>query len=318
MAIIKTVYNSMIYAVYFAPRGRERILALGEQISHRHLTYTDKLIGIVGDAGSGKSLIVKGMFPGLTLSNDDDGLDPRKMMAMRDDSIRPEDRYRNTAYHIDMRFQMAFAQMYQIVDFVKGALAAGRRVIVEHFDQLYPYLGTNADILIGVGEEILVTRPNLFGPVPKDIYDIVYRSLKIRKRAHTAEDLTTLVLRDDYNIPFQVMNSDVRSGFVLNFEAKPEIDIAEIEGKVRKLIAQELEVCYYDENHIKIGDTTIMKCTGPRMHVRNTSEIEKFSLVKEYPYDRQMELYALVGIVDRDHYELGDLNKIAREELENE
>ena len=310
MAKNRTLNDSLIYSLYFAPRGRERILALGEQISLRHLSYHDKLIGIVGDAGSGKSLIVKGMFPGMTLSNDDDGLDPRKMMMMRD---LQDYQYENTSYHIDLRFQMAFAQMYQIVDFVRGALKNGRRVIVEHFDLLYPYLKINADILIGVGEEIMVTRPNLFGPVPQDLYDIVYQSLKIRKMAHTAEDLTTLVLMKDYNISFQAMNSDVRSGFVLNFEEKPQADIVQIEKKVNELLNRELEVSYYDENHIKIGEDIIMKCTGPRMHVRNTSDVKKFHLIKQYPYDRQAGLYALVGIVDRDHFELENLNRIARE-----
>ena len=53
---------------------------LGEQISHRHLNYSDRLIGIVGDAGAGKSSLIKGMFPGLQLSNDDDIVNPRKML----------------------------------------------------------------------------------------------------------------------------------------------------------------------------------------------------------------------------------------------
>ena len=276
----------------------------------RHLTHEDRLIGVVGDAGSGKSLIVKGMFPGLTLSNDDDGLDPRKMMMMRDTF---DFEYTSVAYHIDMRFQMAFAQVHQIVDFVKGALSKGRRVIVEHFDLLYPLLNINADIMIGVGEEVMVTRPDLFGPLPKDIYDIVYSSLKKRKMAHTAEDLTTLVLMKDYDIAFQVLNSDVRSGFVLNFEQKPNIDLPILEEKVQELIDQHLDVSYYDENHIKVGEDIIMKCTGPRMHVRNTSEIKNFHLVKELPFDRQLELYSLVGIVDRSHFDVENLNSIARE-----
>lgn len=276
----------------------------------RHLTHEDRLVGVVGDAGSGKSLIVKGMFPGLTLSNDDDGLDPRKMMMMRDTF---DFEYTSVAYHIDMRFQMAFAQVHQIVDFVKGALNKGRRVIVEHFDLLYPLLNINADIMIGVGEEVMVTRPDLFGPLPKDIYNIVYSSLKKRKMAHTAEDLTTLVLMKDYDIAFQVLNSDVRSGFVLNFEQKPDIDLPVLEKKVQELIDQHLDVSYYDENHIKVGADVIMKCTGPRMHVRNTSEIKNFHLVKELPFDRQLDLYSLVGIVDRSHFDVENLNSIARE-----
>ena len=73
-----------IYARYFAPRGRERLLFLGEQISQRHLHFRDRLVGIIGDAGSGKSSLIKGMFPGLELTNDDDTLDPRKIMLVRD------------------------------------------------------------------------------------------------------------------------------------------------------------------------------------------------------------------------------------------
>lgn len=34
---------------YFAPRGRERLMFLGEQIAQRHLQFNDRLIGIVGE-----------------------------------------------------------------------------------------------------------------------------------------------------------------------------------------------------------------------------------------------------------------------------
>ena len=37
----------MVSAQYFAPRGKERLMFLGEQISHRHLFFNDRLIGIV-------------------------------------------------------------------------------------------------------------------------------------------------------------------------------------------------------------------------------------------------------------------------------
>ena len=32
--------------------GRERLMFLGEPNAHKHLHYSDSLIGIVGDAGS--------------------------------------------------------------------------------------------------------------------------------------------------------------------------------------------------------------------------------------------------------------------------
>ena len=63
--------ESLMYAVYFAPRGKDRLLDLGHQIAQRHLSPQDKLIGFVGDGGAGKSLLIRGMFPGLELTNDD-------------------------------------------------------------------------------------------------------------------------------------------------------------------------------------------------------------------------------------------------------
>ena len=55
------------YSVYFAPRGARRMLAIGRQIAQQHLDAQDRLIGLMGEAGSGKSLLIKGMFPGLNL-----------------------------------------------------------------------------------------------------------------------------------------------------------------------------------------------------------------------------------------------------------
>ena len=129
------IHAAAFYSVYFAPRGRERLLFLGEQISQRHLTFSDRLIGVIGDAGSGKSSLIKGMFPGLELVNDDDRFDSHRVMRIMDyeDSINE-----TTTFHLDMRFQVAFTQMHEIVRFVKDALENDRRVIIEHFDLLYP------------------------------------------------------------------------------------------------------------------------------------------------------------------------------------
>ena len=165
----------MVSAQYFAPRGKERLMFLGEQISHRHLFFNDRLIGILGDAGAGKSSFIKGMFPGLQLSNDDDIVNPRKIMQVRNPLNDIEDA---TTYHFDVRFQMAFMQMYEIADFVRSLLERKRRVVVEHFNLLYDALGRNADLLVGIGEEIIVARPGVFGPLPQSIYDIVHDSLK--------------------------------------------------------------------------------------------------------------------------------------------
>ena len=72
-------YISHLYSIYFAPRGNIRMAELGMQIAQQYLRPTDKLIGVIGDAGSGKSMLVKGMFPGLELTNDDEGVNVRPL-----------------------------------------------------------------------------------------------------------------------------------------------------------------------------------------------------------------------------------------------
>ena len=71
--------QSHLYSVYFAPRGYARMAELGMQIAAQYLSPFDRLIGIIGEAGSGKSILVKGMFPGLELTNDDEGVNVRPL-----------------------------------------------------------------------------------------------------------------------------------------------------------------------------------------------------------------------------------------------
>ena len=304
------IHAAAFYSVYFAPRGRERLLFLGEQISQRHLTFEDRLIGIIGAAGSGKSSLIKGMFPGLELVNDDEGLNPHKVMQMQMQIQDHLESFRETTtFHIDMRFQTAFTQVHEIVSFVRNAIERGRRVIIEHFDQLYPALKMNAEIMIGIGEEIIVTRPGVFGPLPKDISDLVHKSVKYRKMVHTTEDIATMLLEREYKITHSWRNSDVRRGFVLVFEEKPDFDIAELEKRIRDIIDLNLNVAYYDEDHIQIGDFEPVKCNGPRIHVRNTSEIEDFRLMSNFTYDRLNNTYSLVGLVSSENQNDDDLNR---------
>ena len=60
--------------------------------------------------------------------NDDDIVNPRKIMQVRNPLNDIEDA---TTYHFDVRFQMAFMQMYEIADFVRSLLERKRRVVVE-------------------------------------------------------------------------------------------------------------------------------------------------------------------------------------------
>ena len=299
--------GSLMYAVYFAPRGKRRLLNLGHQLGQRHLNPLDKLIGVIGDAGAGKSLLINGMFPGLELTNDDSGINIRPLPLL-DQSANGA--FTHHTYHVDIRFEMAFTPAYQLAEAIRQAVASGRRVIVEHFELIYPLLAMNAEILIGLGEEVLVTRPNIFGPLPDDIAAIVFKSVRYRRMAHSAEDLTELVLRRDFGFTGPLSHDDVKHGFVLEFTAKPELDLVRVEERVMSYIEQDIPIQYHDDSHVALG-SELVPCTGPRLHVRNTGAIQNFQLIKEFKYDPIAKLYLLVGLVGSDHpLNLNDLNDL--------
>lgn len=279
-------------AVYYAPRGRRRLLHLGGLIASRYLHPDDLLIGLVGDAGAGKSLLIRGMFPGLVLTNDDEGINVRPLPLLRDFE---DERFDTSTYHVDIRFEMAFTQPWNLGEAIRVAVRKGRRVVVEHWDLIYPFVGAASNILIGIGEEVIVTRPSVFGPEPKSIADHVFRSLKYRKMAHSAEDLTSLVL-EDMGIEKPQIHSDVRHGFVIEFERKPQIDFDEVERRVMKYIEDGIQISYCDEEHINVGGRGVV-CSGPRIHVSNAGEVEGFCLMKDLRYDPLTGLYLLVGLV---------------------
>ena len=197
--------NSHYYSVFFAPRGRDRIYDLGMHIAQMYLSPFDKLIGIIGEAGSGKSMLIKGMFPGLELTNDDNGVNTRPLPIL---DIDQQGFFTAHTYHLDIRFEAAFTQMGVLADAILNAVQRGKRVIVEHFDMIYPFLKTNANLLIGMGEEIIITRPTIFGPLPNEIYDIVAKSVDYRRMAHTAEDLCEIFLPGDDGCRWRVCPPD--------------------------------------------------------------------------------------------------------------
>ena len=282
-----------ILSSYFAPRGHNRMYALGMQIAQLYLNPHDRLIGIIGEAGSGKSALIRGMFPGLELTNDDNGVYVRPLPLLEQD--RGFAFFAPHTYHVDIRFENGFTQMATLAEAITEALEKGRRVVVEHFDLVYPFLGANANIIIGVGEQVLVARPNIFGPEPEEIRDVVYKSLPYRLMAHTAEDLCEMCMTDFDRE--RCGHDDVRHGFAIYFpDTPPEIDIPKLEAQVNAIIAENLPVGYVDDNHISVGDK-IHKCNGPRIHVHRTGQIQNFRLMHHLIYDRFKKRYVLVGCV---------------------
>ena len=69
-----------------------------------------------------------------------------------------------------------------------------------------------------------------------------------------------------------------------------------MENKVNEMISRNLPVTYLDNNHITIDGRNHF-CTGPRIHVSNTGQIENFHLLHHFIYDRFSRRYLLVGCV---------------------
>ena len=300
--------RSHLYSTFFAPRGYVRMADLGMQIAQQYLSPFDKLVGLVGDAGSGKSMLIKGMFPGLDLSNDDEGVNERPLPLLgiyeQEDTF-----YSPHTYHVDIRFEAAFTQMHMLADAIQEAVRRGKRVIVEHFDLIYPFLDRNAHLLIGIGEELIITRPTLFGPEPKDIANIVMASLGFRRMTHSGEDIVAYLLQQK-GFPDTYEHADVRHGFIFKFYEKPDIDLVQLEKEANEMVAKDVTISFLDDDHILIGQDS-HPCSGPRMHVKSAGDIQKITINPEFLVEPITNYYLLVAIVG-EHAErpISDLNRI--------
>lgn len=266
------------------------------EVSQKHLLPTDLLIGIIGAEGAGKSTVIKGMFPGLELTNDDNGVNIRSAPLF---DFTPSNPFSGHTFHIDAQYEMAFRQPYEIAEAIKSALDHNRRVVVEHFDKLYGVLGFNAEVLVGIGEEIIVARPTIFGPKPDQIKQIADKTANYRFMAHSAEDITSRILEKEYNYDRPVIHSDVSHGFVISFAEEPDIDIEKLETQVKKIIAADVPICPVGEDKIKIGND-VMSCTGIRTHVKSSGMITNFRLKKNLIYNPIQKEWLLVGKVGGD------------------
>lgn len=290
------IKDTLIYATYYAPRGRKRMYILGSQLSKTYLYPSDLIIGVIGSEGSGKSTLIKGLFPGLELTNDDEGVNLRPCPLF---TFSEDDFFSGHTFHLDIRYELAFRQKFEIIDAINKALACERRVVIEHFDLIYDQLGYNAQVLIGIGEEVRVYRPSIFGPSPLAVKKRTEENLRYRLMTHTAEDLVQFVLGRDYGIVPTVQHSDVRHGFVIGLPEKPDVDLKDVEQKVLAMIADNIPIKPDKGDFICIGGEQV-PCSGKRIHVKATGQIENFRLLKDYVFDKISDQYLIVGIVGRE------------------
>ncbi|MDD4318381.1 MAG: hypothetical protein PHV75_07665 [Victivallaceae bacterium] len=296
MIIPANVQTYLISAVYHAPRGRSRLYNLGCMLSQRYLHPSDLLIGVIGSEGSGKSTLIRGLFPGLELTNDDDGVNLHPAPIL---NFSENDFFSGHTFHLDIRHESAFTQMFKLVEAVNMAIRHERRVVVEHFDLLYKHLGYNAQVIFAIGEDVRVYRPSVFSQSPLNIKKEVDQTIKYRLMAHSAEDITSHIMERDYGYEHPNLHSDVKHGFVIGFKEKPNVNLKELEEKVMEVIDRNLPISPAEGNHITFGESK-MYCTGKRIHVKFTGEIENFRLLNEFRYDPINREYLLVGIVGKE------------------
>lgn len=295
-ALYSTNLETLQFANYYAPRGRQRLYLLASELAHRYLSPNDLLVGVIGGEGAGKSTLIRGLFPGLELTNDDEGVNLRVTPIF---SFQPEDFFAPHTFHLDVRYELAFHQKFEIVDAITQVVNHGRRVVIEHFDLIYDTLGHNAHILFGIGEEVIVAKPDIFGPLPGRIKAVTDNTIRYRLMAHSAEDITSYILLTDYQYQRPVLHSDIKHGFVIRFPERLNIDLRELEQKVKHVIQNNVPIGALGspaDNRLQIGDWE-MHCTGTRTHVKTSGEIENFRLKKELIYDPLRKLFLLVGLV---------------------
>jgi hypothetical protein len=288
--------SCLMQAQYHAPRGKKRLYNLAHTLAQRYLMPSDLLIGIIGIEGTGKSTLIRGLFPGLELTNDDDGINVRRAPIY---DFSEEDYLCGHTFHIDVRFESAFHQLFEIAEAINRAISCGKRVVVEHFNLIYNHLGYNAQLIFALGEDLRVYRPTIFGPSPLEIHEEVEKNTKYRLMAHSAEDITCSLLKEEYGLELPVLHSDVKHGFVVGFESKPDFDIAELEQKVKDIIEANIPIKAAEGNYIEIGPKSIY-CTGKRIHVKRSGDIENFRLVKRFFYDPIIKEYLLVGLTGKE------------------
>jgi hypothetical protein len=121
--------------------------------------------------------------------------------------------------------------------------------------------------------------------------------------AHTAEDIVGKILKDRHNYQSKQLHSDVRHGFIIGFNEKPDIDLLSLEKEALEIISKDIPVSPGKGDYVMFGDDPFY-CTGKRIHVKSTGQIEKFRLLKEYKYDPISDKHLLVGVVGEESIEI--------------
>ena len=125
------IYNNVrhecnLYNFFFAPRGNRRVMELGRKITQMYLNPFDKIIGIIGAKDSGKSMLIKGMFPGIQMVESDDEFDILNMPLLNAEDVGF---YTPRTFHVDVRSARKYVSLEEIAKAVHNVIGMNKRVI---------------------------------------------------------------------------------------------------------------------------------------------------------------------------------------------
>ena len=124
------VYNNVrhecnLYNFFFAPRGNKRMMELGMKITQMYLNPFDRIIGIIGAKDSGKSWLIKGMFPGIQTVESDDEFDILNMPLLNSEEVGF---YTPKTFHVDVRAARKYVSLEEISKAVLHVTSQHKRV----------------------------------------------------------------------------------------------------------------------------------------------------------------------------------------------
>ena len=101
------------------------MMELGMKITQMYLNPFDRIIGIIGAKDSGKSWLIKGMFPGIQTVESDDEFDILNMPLLNSEEVGF---YTPKTFHVDVRAARKYVSLEEISKAVLHVISQHKRV----------------------------------------------------------------------------------------------------------------------------------------------------------------------------------------------
>lgn len=97
------------------------MMELGMKITQMYLNPFDRIIGIIGAQDSGKSMLIKGMFPGIQTVDEDDEFEILNMPLLNAEDVGF---YTPRTFHVDVRAARKYVPLETIAQAVLDVTAS--------------------------------------------------------------------------------------------------------------------------------------------------------------------------------------------------